>query len=214
MKNKRFMLFVLLFVLLVSLGCGVLKAQSTPTPGVVTADNSWCTLGLYVDEPDDDGRLIGSQYWKSTVPDSFQFITSDGPFVEISGKPWMWIGCDAISGDIITVQFGMTEVTWTLLEDSDFARSFDYPPDSDASTLPTELGLTGPIWIFTSSDIWNDLEWHDRQLSWLSICLYERWEFTYTSDTIMTGDVTNLDANNCMMQSGIDAFHLVRLTGK
>ena len=178
---------------------------------VVSAGNSECILGPYVDEPDNYGRMLGVQPWKSTVPDSFYLIDLDRqPMVEISGKPWMWITCDAVSGDIEVVQFGMTEVTWTILDNGEHTQGFDYPPDGDASSLPKELGLTGPIWIIGSSDKGNGLTEGDRQFSWMTLGDCERWEFTYTSDNLMTGDVTNLNPNNCLMQSSTDAFHLAR----
>lgn len=205
MKTKCFALTVLSFVLFVSMACSISQAQSTVPPEA--------TPYLQVTSDASSGRE-GTQYWKGTLPDSFYLLGMNGPihgpFVEFSGIPFMVLGYDMISGDVTSVDFGMSEVTYKIL-DSSWSLSFEYPANSDASSLPRELGLTGPVWRFVGSNTLNGLiNMGVQQFSFRHG--YEKWTFNYTSDQ-MTGGIENLDPNGYSgFQSKTNAFHLYRIS--
>jgi len=231
-KTNRFALVVLSFVLLVSMAsCGKPQIQPTPATGSGSQTQSTnpvvqtssvppeATPYLQV-TPDASSGRVGTQYWKGTFPDSFYILWMIGPVneiiigpaVEISGLPWMILTYDKISGDITSVDFGMTEVTYKMLDDR-YLPGFEYPANLDASNLPEELGLTGPIWGLVSSYTLagDTINMGVQQFSFLW-SNGERWTFNYTSDQ-MTGGVENLDPTTYLgRQSKTNAFHLYRIS--
>jgi len=204
MKTNRFTIVVASFVLFVSMACSISQARSTSATG--SGLQTQATTYLQVSSDVRRGRQ-GSQYWKGTLPGSFYARSWRGPIAEISGLPWMMFSYDIISGDIASVDFGMTELTYKILDD-EFLSTFEFPANSDASSLPEELGLTGPIWRLVGS---QTITMGVKQFSFVSPGC-ERWVFNYTTDQ-MTGGVTNLDTSGCSgEQSKPDAFHLYKIS--
>ena len=185
----------------------ILQAQST-SPAVQTSSvPSEATPFLQVTTDASSGRE-GTQYWKGTFPDIFYQNDSQGTGtldIEISGISWMVLTYDKISGDITSVEFGMSEQTYKILPSRihDWKDGWHCPPNDDAVNLPKELGLTGPIWRWRSSD---NINMGVQQFSWENEC--ERWVFNYTSD-LMTGTLIN-KGGSCCYQSETNAFHLYK----
>lgn len=213
MKTNRSALVIVLSALFVSMACSISQAQ--PTNPVVQTSSVPPEATPYLQvTPDASSGRVGTQYWKGTFPDSFYLLGSQKvPDIEISGISWMVLTYDKISGDVTSVEFGMSGLTWKLLPSPsigvDYPEGFDWPPNDDAVTLPKELGLTGPIWRLASSDTIN---MGVQQFSFLlSNC--ERWTFNYTSDQ-MTGGIGNLGpAMSCFgRQSETNAFHLYKIS--
>jgi hypothetical protein len=206
-KTRRSTLNVLLFVLLVSMACSISQARSTNPVVQTSSVPPEATPYLQVTSDASSGRE-GAQYWKGAIPDSYYMLDSHGvPIVEMSGIPWMMLTYDKISGDITSVFFGMSEVTYKILDDK--YSAFEYSdPDVDAGTLPKELGLTGWVWNEAAAD-GDQINMGVQQFSfvWFNC---ERWVFNYTTDQ-MTGGVTNLDTNLFTgRQSKTNAFHLYK----
>lgn len=102
--------------------------------------------------PTEGGGAAGYSYWKGPIPGSYYVLNIDGiRATKVTGKPWMVLEYDKISGDIIDLEFGLSEVTIERVSN----LSAITPPMVEASWVDfaEKLGLKGPVDMIVT---WNN----------------------------------------------------------
>ncbi len=167
----------------------------------VTSALSSFGISLYVESTTPIVGAVGYQFWKGEIPNSYYYLNIYGHrALKVTGKPWMVLKYDKISGDTLDCEFGLSEVTQAYEPNIDDYGTTSQPTlDARMIDYHVQLGLNSPVDLLVS---WNGIgqlvngvqqfSFNSNYVSMGGVGYAESWSFTYDSIS-MVGGVKNID---------------------
>ena len=153
-------------------------------------------------------------YWKGDIPNSYYLLNMSGERArEISGKPYMKLEYDPVTGVPIRCEFGLSEVTQKSLQTPSGDPAFPEPTlDASGFDYADKLDIKSPVNLLIN---WEDVDTHTELsaggFEFTVKQQYAEYHFSFTFDG-MVGEVNNLDLNYYFLgrESNIQSFKLLR----
>lgn len=171
--------------------------------------------------PIDDGGAVGYSYWKGPTPGSYYVLNINGQrAMKVTGKPYMVLAYDKISGDIIDLEFGLSEVTIERVPNPSDMGAIT-PPTVDANWVDfyEKLDLKSPVDTAVTYSSHSEITYGPGTFSFRSNQSAgfgpwsEEWSFSYDANK-MVGGVKNIaDIGNNLIfgrDSETEAFKLTK----
>ncbi len=142
----------------------------------------------------EEGKGYRYSYWKGDIPNTYYRLDIKGNRgLQVTGKPFMKLEYDPVSGVPLMCEFGLSETTQDFVPGHDIISR---EPTLNASSIDFagKLDLKSPVDLLVS---WGSVTSH-QELSgggfefWCRRTKWEEWHFVMTFDG-MEGEVKNLD---------------------
>jgi hypothetical protein len=161
------------------------------------------------------GQSITYSFWKGDIPNSCYSLNMDGERgIKITGKPFMILNYDPVSGVVKGCEFGLSEVTQEPLQTPSGDPAFPEPTlDATALDYSEKLNLKSPVVLLIG---WEAPITTYEEFSsglWQFSVKKSREEYRFNFNTgLMEGDVKNLDLNTYFgLESDSKAFKLIKV---
>lgn len=151
-------------------------------------------------------------YWKGDIPNTYYRLDIGGNRgLQVTGKPFMRLEYDPVSGVPLMCEFGLSEATQSFVPGHDIVAG---EPTLDASVISyaDRLDVKSPVDLLVS---WGSVTSHEELSGggfefWCRRTKWEEWHFAMTFDG-MEGEVSNTDNYSYLGgESDLKAMKLLR----